>query len=68
MANANLDAYPASLEIAYPEEPRNRLTTFFRLFTVIPIMILYEVLVYSTSTIILPTLLMILFRRKYPRW
>ena len=31
-------------------------------------MILYEVFVYSTSTIVLPTLLMILFRRKYPRW
>ena len=31
--------YPASLEIDYPDRPLNRLTTFFRVFTVIPIAI-----------------------------
>jgi hypothetical protein len=29
--------FPATLEIGYPDRERNRLTTFFRLFTVIPI-------------------------------
>ena len=31
--------YPATLDVDYPERPLNRLTTFFRLFTVIPIAI-----------------------------
>ena len=31
--------YPASLEIDYPDRPLNRVTTFFRVFTVIPIAI-----------------------------
>ncbi len=30
-------AYPASLSIDYPDRNLNRLTTFFRIFTVIPI-------------------------------
>jgi hypothetical protein len=31
--------YPATLDVEYPERPLNRLTTFFRAFTVIPIAI-----------------------------
>jgi hypothetical protein len=31
--------YPAALDVDYPDRPLNRLTTFFRLFTVIPIAI-----------------------------
>ena len=33
----NQSKYPASLSVDYPEPPLNRLTTFFRLITVIPI-------------------------------
>lgn len=33
----NQNKYPVSLKIDYPEKPLNRLTTFFRLITVIPI-------------------------------
>ena len=62
------DAYPATLAIAYVEEPRNRLTVFFRIILGIPAMILYYALVNSTNTIVIPTLLMLVFRRKYPRW
>jgi hypothetical protein len=29
--------YPAKLDVDYPDRPLNRLTTFFRLFTIIPI-------------------------------
>ncbi|TEU18629.1 MAG: DUF4389 domain-containing protein [Dehalococcoidia bacterium] len=77
-------AYPASLTIDYPDRSLNRLTTFFRIFTVIPIAII-AVLVSGGSfdpsttnswtwlyaaggTLFLPVLLMILFRQKYPRW
>jgi len=33
------DAYPVSLAVDYPDRSLNRLTTFFRIFTVIPIAI-----------------------------
>src|SRR6476620_9613832 len=31
--------YPAALDVDYPDRPLNRLTTFFRVFTIIPIAI-----------------------------
>lgn len=73
--------YPARLEIDYPGRALNRLTTFFRPFTVIPIGIVLALLsepvlnanaddqMYTTGGILwLPTLLMLVFRQKYPRW
>ena len=36
--------YPMSLSIDYPDRPLNRLTTFFRIFTVIPIFIILTLL------------------------
>jgi hypothetical protein len=83
-AAATPPAYPATLVIDYPDRALNRLTTFFRIFTVIPIAIIL-VLVnggnfdltrmhgwdwhYAAGGILfLATLLMILFRQKYPRW
>jgi hypothetical protein len=96
---AVLDYYPVRFDIDYPEGPRNRLTTFFRLFAVIPIFIVLALLggpglsgadsdigedgagmetsrdwdggglaAATGGTVILPTVLMLLFRRKYPRW
>jgi hypothetical protein len=77
-APPNPPAYPASLAIDYPDRALNRLTTFFRIFTVIPIAIILVALtggtfdwswLYGTAAILfVPTLLMILFRQKYPRW
>lgn len=77
-------AYPVTLTIDYPDRPLNRLTTFFRIFTVIPIAIILGLLGYGTidlrqlygwkwqysagGMVFLATLLMILFRQKYPRW
>ena len=105
-------SYPLRFAVDYPDRPLNRLTTFFRLFTVIPIGIvlvcidsnMFNLHVYSldflfawvsddlfrwdlddlfewfqdeegewgwTSNfglLFIPTLLMLLFRRKYPRW
>lgn len=42
-------AYPMSLSIDYPEQSLNRLTTFFRLFTAIPIIIIIVLLVGVTG-------------------
>jgi hypothetical protein len=74
-------AFPATLDIDYPDRELDRLTTFFRLITVIPIAIILALvtgptvrassanyLVGSGGIIFLPTLLMLLFRREYPRW
>ena len=60
--------YPMSLSIDYPDRKLNRLTTFFRLFMVIPIAIIFALLTNSSNYVILPTILMILFLKKYPRW
>jgi hypothetical protein len=78
------DAYPVNLEIDYPDRKLNRLSSFFRIFTVIPILIVLILLmggnvsygaregmtnwVAGFGLIMLPLVLMILFRRKYPRW
>ena len=75
--------YPVSLSVDYPEK-LNRLTTFFRIFTVIPIFIILGLLTggqsqgggdggwsyqYATAgVVVLPLVLMLLFRQKYPKW
>jgi len=76
--------HPARLSVDYPERDLNRLTTFFRLFAAIPILIVLgsisgEVWQWSTEQgtdaavaagglLFFGPLLMILFRQKYPRW
>ncbi len=74
------DGYPVSMVIDYPDRKLNRLTSFFRIFTVIPIMILFLALLGGSfkgsaesawvgiGFLFLPILLMLLFRKKYPRW
>ncbi|MXX38128.1 MAG: DUF4389 domain-containing protein [Gemmatimonadetes bacterium] len=97
--SAPADSYPLRFDVDYPDRPLNRLTTFFRLFTVIPIFIVLATIdggsswswnwpdsaawywdhwnyddespPFSTTIfglIFIPALLMLLFRRKYPRW
>ena len=78
------DGYPVDLAIDYPDRKLNRLTTFFRIFVGIPILIIIILLMglsfnYNANTnnsawvagagiTVLPLVLMILFRKKYPRW
>jgi Domain of unknown function (DUF4389) len=76
------DAYPAQYDVDYPDRPLNRLTTFFRIFTVIPVAIVLATVSGSNyygdngayvalgagGLLVLGPLLMILFREKYPRW
>jgi len=73
--------YPVTFSVEYPERELNRLTTFFRIFTIIPILILvgllpgsewssyaYEASYTMGSLVFLPLVLMLLFRKKYPGW
>jgi hypothetical protein len=76
--------YPASLAIDYPDRPLNRVTTGLRMFTLVPISIVLALVNSGTldfrhmngwnwqyaagGILFLATLLMILFRQKYPRW
>jgi hypothetical protein len=76
--------YPIRFSVDYPDRDLNRLTTFFRVFTAIPIFIVlgsvnggtwewsYErgeaVAVGAGGLLFFGPLLMILFRQKYPRW
>jgi hypothetical protein len=75
-----MNKYPTTLTIDYPEKA-NRLTVFFRVIMAIPIMIILGLLSYQGFTndqfpnesywvgiLVVPTLLMIVFRRKYPKW
>ncbi len=56
--------YPVSLNIDYSGSGRNRLTVFFRIITLIPIILIQS----GLQILVFPVLLMILFRQKYPRW
>ena len=61
---ATADTYPARLAVDYPGQ-LSRLTTFFRPILMIPIWIVLGGL---SCSIAFATGLMILFRRRYPRW
>jgi hypothetical protein len=72
--------YPVAFSVDYPDRQLNRVTTGLRIFTVIPIAIVLALLSSGSSTymayagaaggglVVFPTVLMILFRKKYPRW
>jgi hypothetical protein len=79
------EKYPLTYSVDYPDRELNRLTTFFRIFTFIPIAIVLGTVsggAYSFSAaadsgatfaaagglLVAGPLLMILFRKKYPRW
>jgi len=78
--------YPVSFAVEYPDRDLNRLSTFFRIFAAIPILVVAGLLSGGGGTtthwgehtsqvawgasgvVFLPTLLLLVFRRKYPRW
>jgi hypothetical protein len=63
------EGYALTYSVEYPDRELNRLTSFFRIFTTIPIAIVLGTLQAANYGILFPsTLLMILFRKKYPRW
>ena len=57
--------YPIGLSIDYPDKKMNRITTFFRLLTSIPI---FVILCLAGRLVFISTVLMLLFLQKYPRW
>jgi hypothetical protein len=76
--------YPVQFDVDFPARPLNRVTTAFRIFAAIPILIVLGVLpsqalhgnnetamdtvTIGSGLVFLPLVLMILFRQKYPRW
>jgi hypothetical protein len=74
------DPYPVDLSVDYDDAERNRLTVGFRIFTTLPIFVVLALLGGGSITfgygwslgaggvLFLPTLLMLVFRRKYPGW
>jgi hypothetical protein len=76
-------SYPVQLSVEYPDRDLNRVTTGFRIFVAIPILIVASTVgghawagyshgpAVSAGTggvLFLGPLLMIVFRQKYPRW
>jgi len=73
-------SYPVTLKIDLPNRDLNRLTTGFRFVLIVPIAIVlglvagmtwgpaWQTGVAAGGVLFVPTLLMILFRQKYPRW
>src|SRR5262245_66224917 len=76
--------YPVTLSVAFPDRPLNRLTTFFRIFVAVPILIVLgavdggtwqwssgedtrTIAIGAGGILFFAPLLLILFRRKYPR-
>src|SRR6266540_2672223 len=76
--------YPVQFDVEYPDRDLSRLSTAFRIFAAIPILILIalltgpesgkwgqhaETVTFTTAGIVvLPAVLMLVFREKYPRW
>jgi Domain of unknown function (DUF4389) len=77
--------YPLTFAVDYPDRSLNRLSTAFRILTIIPIAILAGFLEggsFATNAgasgaryaaggigiLVIPVVLMLLFRKKYPRW
>jgi len=78
----NGTSYPVSFSVDYPDRDLDRVTSFFRIFTVIPIGIVlgtvdggawqssygHQAAAGAGGLLFFGPLLMILFRQKYPRW
>jgi hypothetical protein len=77
-----MEPYPVTFSVDYPDRPLDRVTSAFRILWVIPIAIVLGMVDHATGGVhrggggilaaggipVLPVLLMLLFRRKYPRW
>jgi hypothetical protein len=78
-----LASYPVTFDVDYPARPLDRVSTAFRIFAAIPILIVLGALGTETldannqamtdmtiggGLVFIPLVLMIVFRQKYPRW
>jgi hypothetical protein len=80
------ESHPVRFAVDYPDRQLNRVSTAFRIFAAIPIVIVFAsiggftgqsgsgeaeqsaIVIGGTGLLVLPPLLMVLFREKYPRW
>src|SRR3954451_17230113 len=74
------EPYALTFDVPYPDRDLDRVSTGFRIFTIIPIAIVLAAVgggyegffgrgaAAGGGILFLPALLMILFRKKYPRW
>ena len=60
--------YPVSLRVDYPDRPLDKVSTFFRPITIIPIAVIIGLISGAMASKYAATALMLLFRNKYPRW
>jgi uncharacterized protein DUF4389 len=74
--------YPLQFDVDFPTRPLNRVSTAFRIFAAIPILIVLSALTNELSQgsghrgeitiaagiLFVPLVLMLVFRQKYPRW
>ncbi|TAK31335.1 MAG: DUF4389 domain-containing protein [Chloroflexota bacterium] len=75
--------YPANLSVDYPERDLDKLMTLLRLIVAIPILVILALLprggfqtgdgdwslrLSAGAIVFLPTMLMLVFRQKYPQW
>ena len=76
--------HPIEFDVEYPEHRLNRVSTFFRLIFAVPILVVLAALGgpafgggggdwlffvgLASGLLVVPPLLMIVFREKYPRW
>lgn len=65
MTESTASTYPARLSIDYPDRDLDRVSTFFRIIYVVPIIIVLALL---SEVLFLACMVMIVFRQKYPRW
>lgn len=79
-----MDEHPVLFDVDYPDRALDRVTSFFRLFAAIPILIVFGAVAGGTwewsadearyvaagagGLLFFGPLLMIVFRQKYPRW
>ncbi len=80
-----IPAHPVEFDVDYPDQPSDRVSTFFRAVFAIPILIVLAVLGgpalgagsdsgglffigLASGLVVVPPLLTIVFREKYPRW
>jgi hypothetical protein len=79
-----VSSYPVQFNVDFPSRPLGRLTTAFRLVLALPIVVVLTMLsgetfqdgnhttenelVIGGAAVFVPLVLMLVFRRKYPRW
>jgi hypothetical protein len=77
-----MEPYPVNFSVDYPDRSLDRVASAFRIFWVIPIAIILGGLDHATGganqhgrelvsaggAVVVPLVLMLLFRQKYPRW